>query len=59
MYEEVFKKIQSKIRNLEYIVTIHAEEEISDDYLSIYDVENAINTGLILERQPDKVTGEY
>ena len=27
--------------------------------MSIYDVENAINTGLILERQPDKVTGEY
>lgn len=59
MYEEVLKKIKLKIIALDYIVTIHAEEEISNDYLSIYDVENAIKTGTILERQPDKITGEY
>lgn len=59
MYEEILKKIKSKIITLDYIVTIHAEEEISNDYLSIYDVENAIKTGAILERQPDKITGEY
>ena len=59
MYEEVLKKIKSKISNLEYVVTIHAEEEISDDFLSIYDVEQAIFTGSILERQRDKITVEY
>jgi hypothetical protein len=58
MYEEVLKKIKSKVIALEYIVTIHAEEEISDDYLSIYDVENTIKTGSILERQLNKMTGE-
>ncbi len=59
MYEEILNKIKLKIIKLKYIVTIHAEEEISDDYLSIYDVEQAIQTGLIVERQTDKITGEY
>jgi hypothetical protein len=59
MYEEILKKIKSKIIALDYIVTIHAEEEISNDYLTIYDVENAIKTGSILERQLDKIIGKY
>ena len=48
MYEEVLKKIRVKIRKLEYVVTIHAEEEISDGFLSIYDVEEAILKGSII-----------
>lgn len=59
MYEEILKKIKLKISKLEYIVTIHAEEEISNDFLSIYDVEQAISRGSILERQLDKITAEY
>ncbi len=59
MYEEVLKKIRVKIRKLEYVVTIHAEEEISYDFLSIYDVEEAILKGSIIERQSDRITGEY
>lgn len=39
-------------------MTIHAEEEMNDDGFSIYDVENGILTGQILERQKDRETGE-
>lgn len=40
-------------------MTIHAEEEMSDDDLSIYDVEAAILNGRIVERQRDKNTNEW
>jgi hypothetical protein len=40
-------------------MSIHAEEEMNDDNLSIFDVEGCILTGNILERQKDKVTAEW
>ncbi len=39
-------------------MTVHAEEEMSDDDLSIFDVERSLLTGEIVERQKDTVTGE-
>ncbi|WP_199328007.1 DUF4258 domain-containing protein [Cylindrospermum sp. FACHB-282] len=39
-------------------MTLHAEEEMSDDNLSIYDIEQGVFTGEILERQKDRVTAE-
>ena len=38
---------------------LHAEEEMTNDDLSIFDVERAILTGEIIERQRDKATGEW
>jgi hypothetical protein len=40
-------------------MSIHAEEEMNDDDLSIFDVERCILVGRILERQKDKVTAEW
>jgi len=40
-------------------MTLHAEEEMDDDDLTIYDVEHGILTGKITERQRDKVTAEW
>jgi hypothetical protein len=40
-------------------MTLHAEEEMDDDSLSILDVEQSIFTGEILERQKDRHTGEF
>ena len=34
-------------------MTLHAEEEMDDDGLSIFDVENALLTGSIVGRQTD------
>jgi hypothetical protein len=38
---------------------LHAEEEMSDDELSIFDVERGFLTGEIIERQKDVDTGEW
>jgi len=34
-------------------MTLHAVEEMEDDRLTVLDVEHAILTGKIVERQPD------
>jgi len=40
-------------------MTLHAEEEMNDDDLDIFDVENAVWTGRLLQRQRDRETGEW
>ncbi|RMD59677.1 DUF4258 domain-containing protein [Candidatus Parcubacteria bacterium] len=51
--------MRDKVRTRQYVMTLHAEEEMSDDELTIFDVEHAILTGEIVERQKDRVTGEW
>jgi len=50
--------MRDKVRNCQYVMTLHAEEEMSDDELTIFDVERGILTGEIVERQKDAQTGE-
>jgi len=38
------------VRSLDYVMTIHGEEEMENDNLSILDVENALLNGEIVER---------
>lgn len=59
MFEQVLKRVREKIRKKQYVMTLHAEEEMTDDRLTIYDVERAIVTGEIAERQKDRMTGEW
>ncbi len=59
MFEQIRDKMREKIRSLEYVMTIHAEEEMESDTLSIFDVENGILTGEIIERQKDRETDEW
>jgi len=59
MFAKTLKRIREKVRNLEYIVTIHADEAMDDDGLTIFDVEEIILTGEIFERQKDRGTGEW
>lgn len=40
-------------------MTLHAEEEMDADNLTIFDVESVILTGEIIERQKDRLTGEW
>jgi len=55
----VLKRFRDNIRWRQYVMTIHAEEEMDDDRLSIFDVESAILTGRIIERQRDRKTREW
>ncbi len=59
MFEAILQHIQAKIRALDYVMTIHADEEMDDDRLSILDIEQVILTGQIVERQPDRNTGDW
>jgi hypothetical protein len=58
MFEKILRQMREKITAQEYVMTVHAEEEMSDDDLTIYDIEEGILTGEILERQKDRVTAE-
>ncbi len=59
MLESVLKEIREKVRNRKYLMTLHAEEEMNDDGMTIFDVENCLLNGKITERQKDKNTGEW
>lgn len=59
MLELVLKKMREKIRARKYVMTLHSEEEMDNDGLSIYDMERGILTGKIVERQKDKITAEW
>ncbi|HEX8599726.1 MAG TPA: DUF4258 domain-containing protein [Chloroflexia bacterium] len=59
MFEQVLRKMREKVRTRQYVMTLHAEEEMNDDNLSIFDVEHCILTGTIVERQRDVTTAEW
>jgi len=59
MYDRILKQMREKIRTRQYVMTIHAEEEMTDDNLSIFDVERVVLTGSIVERQQDRETAEW
>ncbi len=59
MHGRVLKRMQETVRTRQYVMTLHAEEEMDDDSLSIFDVERAILTGKVIERQKDRTTGEW
>jgi len=59
MFERILNRMREKIRTRQYVVTLHAEEEMDNDGLSIFDVERGILTGKIIERQKDHNTGEW
>jgi len=59
MFDRILKEMRDKICKLEYIVSIHADDEMNDDCLTIFDVERCILTGKILERHKDRVTAEW
>jgi len=59
VFDHVLQRMREKVRALDYVMTIHAEEEMEDDDISILDVEHVLLTGEIIERQQDQETGEW
>jgi hypothetical protein len=41
-----------------YVVTLHADDELDADDITVYDLERIVLTGAIVERQRDRTTGE-
>ena len=54
MPSRVLEKIRAHVRARQYVMTLHAEEEMEQDGFSIVDVENALLTGTIISRQLDR-----
>jgi len=59
MHDRVLRQMREKIRTRQYVMTVHAEEEMTDDNMSIFDVEHVILTGEIIERQKDRDRGDW
>lgn len=59
MFERILKRFRERIRSGEFVMTLHAVEEMEDEGLSILDVEHALLTGKITRRQKDEETQEW
>src|SRR5690606_21805279 len=59
VYNRILRQMREKVRKRQYVMTLHAEEEMSDDGFTIFDVERAILTGEIIERQSDRQLSEW
>ena len=42
MFERILKRMREKVRKRQYVMTLHAEEEMKGDGLTIYDVERGV-----------------
>ena len=51
-------RVRNLVRSLNYVVSLHAAEELEDDNLTILDLESILLTGGIIERQKDRKTRE-
>ena len=58
MQVRILRLMRDKVRRREYVMTLHADEEMGNDGLTIFDVESAILTGRIIESQRDRRTRE-
>jgi len=58
MFERTLGRFRSLIRSGEYLLSIHALEEMAGDDVFTEDVENVILTGSIVERQINRATRE-
>ena len=59
MFDRTLIRMQERVRTRRYLVTLHAQEDLEDDELSILDVETCIQTGEIVARYRDHVTVGY
>ncbi len=59
MFERILNQLREKIRTRQYVMTIHADEEMDNDGLTIFDVESVVLSGRIIERQKDQQAGEW
>jgi len=58
MYPRILRRVRDLILNGQYVVTSHAYDEMAADDLTIWDVERAVLTGSVVERQKDARTAE-
>jgi Domain of unknown function (DUF4258) len=55
MYPRVLQQIQALVRQGEYVLSNHAENELADDGFSDEDLETALLNGEIVQRERDNI----
>ena len=58
MFDRILKRMRRLVRARQYVMTVHAEDEMNSDGLTIYDVESVILTGRIVARQKNRASAE-
>ena len=58
MYQRMLKRLRDLVLSSQYIVTLHAYDEMAADDLTVWDVESVFLTGEVVERQKDLATSE-
>ena len=56
MAPRILDRLRAKVRAGHYLITFHAADEMDDDELTVFDLENIILTGEIVSRQRDPAT---
>jgi hypothetical protein len=59
MCDAELKRVRELIRTRRYVMTLHAEEDMDADDLTIFDIESVILTGQLTERQRDRQPDEW
>ena len=59
MFERILNQMRDKVRTRQYVMTLHANEEMEEDDLTIFDIESVVLSGSIIERQKDQQTSEW
>ena len=55
MYPRILRQIRALVRRGEYVLSVHAENEMADDGLTDQDLEAAILNGRIVRRERDRI----
>ncbi|HEY3134963.1 MAG TPA: DUF4258 domain-containing protein [Blastocatellia bacterium] len=58
MPSRILKRMRDSVRSRDYVMTLHADDEMNDDDLTVFDVESVILTGEIIRRERDPKTKE-
>jgi len=58
MWDRVLARLRRLVLERRYVVTLHADDELDADELTVYDLERIVLTGENVDRQRDRVTTE-
>jgi hypothetical protein len=50
VFERVLERMRKLVRNSQYVLTLHGQDAMEDDELTLFDVERCLLTGSIVER---------
>ena len=59
MFERILGRMRMLVRDSQYVLTIHGQEAMEDDDLTLFDVERCLLTGRMVERQRDRQLDEW